>query len=72
MANPKYRISKARKGRRRAHHAIEFKSGSTCSNCNEVKHSHGVCEACGFYNGRQVLAPRTASLAMDNEFNTQG
>ena len=33
----------------------------TCKDCGEVKKAHFVCEACGKYNGRQVLEVKTGA-----------
>ncbi len=52
---PKRKISKGRRGRRRAHHGIEPKSLLTCSNCGEKKLPHRVCPNCGHYGGREVV-----------------
>jgi len=55
MAVPKKRTSKSRKGMRRSHHAIEFKSAvHDCPNCGELKLYHHICDSCGFYRGEQV------------------
>ncbi len=40
---------------RRSHHALKGISLSECKNCGELHRPHHVCDACGFYNGRQVL-----------------
>jgi large subunit ribosomal protein L32 len=29
---------------------------STCTNCGVAKLAHRVCNACGYYNGRQVIS----------------
>ncbi|MEM1204570.1 MAG: 50S ribosomal protein L32 [Acidobacteriota bacterium] len=55
MANPKRRHSKARRDKRRAHHALRAPGTSTCSNCGEIKLSHRVCPACGYYRDREVI-----------------
>ncbi len=55
MAVPKRRHSRARRGNRRAHQAIEMPARSTCSNCGEVKAPHEVCPHCGYYNNREVI-----------------
>lgn len=57
MANPKRRVSKARKNKRRAHDALPRVGTSTCSNCGARKLPHRVCPECGFYKGREVVEP---------------
>ncbi|MGB3861389.1 MAG: 50S ribosomal protein L32 [Candidatus Aminicenantaceae bacterium] len=55
MANPKRRHSHSRKGKRRAHDALENPALSLCSNCGSPKLPHRACPGCGFYKGRQVI-----------------
>jgi len=50
-AVPKRRISKGRKGRRRAHNAIKVKTCyKNALNVATVKRSHFECQYCGYYN----------------------
>lgn len=49
-AVPKRKTSKGRKGRRRAHNAIEVKPVTKCPKCGAVKRSHFECQYCGYYN----------------------
>ena len=58
MANPKRRHSKARRDKRRAHHALRNPSTSVCSECGEAKLPHRACPHCGHYRGREVVEPR--------------
>jgi large subunit ribosomal protein L32 len=53
---PKQRISRGRKNRRRAHHALKPKQLVQCSNCGEKRLPHRVCSHCGYYRGREVVA----------------
>jgi large subunit ribosomal protein L32 len=55
MANPKRRHSKARRDKRRAHHALSAPATSTCAECGEAKAPHRVCPHCGHYRGREVI-----------------
>jgi large subunit ribosomal protein L32 len=55
-AVPKSRISKGRRNRRRAHHALKLKTLIVCPNCRQKKLPHRVCVACGTYRGVQVLS----------------
>lgn len=52
---PPRRISKTRKRKRRTHFKLDVPGMMLCPNCGEVKLSHHVCKACGFYDGQQVL-----------------
>ena len=55
-AVPKSRISKSRRNRRRAHHALKLKTLIVCPNCQGKTLQHCVCMACGYYRGVQVLS----------------
>jgi large subunit ribosomal protein L32 len=55
-AVPKSRISKGRRNRRRAHHALKPRMLVVCPNCRQKKLPHRVCMACGTYRGVQVIA----------------
>lgn len=48
-ALPKRRISKARKGNRRAHNALAVPALSVCPKCGKAKRPHFKCAYCGFY-----------------------
>lgn len=56
MAVPKRKTSPSRKGMRRAHDALKPTNHGECGNCGEVKLPHHVCRACGYYDGRNVIA----------------
>ena len=55
-AHPKKKHSKGRKGKRAAHHFMQAPSLAECPQCHSAKLPHRVCPACGFYNGRAVVA----------------
>ena len=58
MAVPKKRMSRARKLSRRAQHdIITPPTLSSCSACGAPTRPHHVCNACGQYRGRQIIAP---------------
>jgi large subunit ribosomal protein L32 len=54
MALPKHKISKARRDKRRSHHALSPAKPSDCPNCGALRLPHRVCPSCGYYNGVQV------------------
>lgn len=60
-AVPKKKPSKTRQ--RHQHSAWRNKfalpSLQACPNCGEYKIPHRVCLACGMYNGRPVVEPKT-------------
>lgn len=55
MAVPKSKISKSKRGMRRAHAALSCESVNECPNCGEVKRPHHVCPSCGFYNSMEII-----------------
>jgi large subunit ribosomal protein L32 len=59
MAVPKKKVSKSRRNKRRAHHALPAASYTECPNCGELKRPHYVCGACGHYDGREVFETET-------------
>ncbi len=54
MAVPNRKISKSRKGMRRAHDHVAVPSVVLCS-CGEPTLPHRICPSCGTYRGRQML-----------------
>ena len=54
MAVPNRKISKSRKGMRRAHDKVEVPNVVLCS-CGEPTLPHRICPSCGTYRGRQML-----------------
>jgi large subunit ribosomal protein L32 len=63
MAVPKKRTSRARRDKRRAHHALHITSASeACASCGELKLRHHVCLHCGQYMGAQII-PQKAEEA---------
>ena len=55
MPVPKRRTSKARKGKRRSHHALVPVQTVVCKQCGHAMLPHTVCGHCGTYRGRKVL-----------------
>ena len=54
-AVPKRRISKSRRGRRRAHQALSAIHLVGCPECGELRRPHRMCPNCGTYKGRKIL-----------------
>jgi len=52
---PKRKLSKGRRDRRRAHHALKTPNLVACSNCGVMTLAHTICPKCGFYRGREVI-----------------
>ena len=55
MAVPKRKVSKSRRNMRRSHHRLRTVNLGECPNCGELKLAHHICQACGHYNGREVI-----------------
>lgn len=56
MASPKSKISRSRRGMRRAHTALEANGAHNCPNCSSLYKPHNVCPSCGYYKGKEVVA----------------
>ena len=54
-ALPKKKVSRARRGNRRAHIHLAVPTLMSCPQCQARKRTHHVCANCGTYNGNQVL-----------------
>ena len=54
-AVPKRKISKGRRDRRRAHHALSRPRLIVGPQCREPRLPHHVCPFCGHYRGREVV-----------------
>lgn len=67
---PPRRISKTRKRKRRTHYKIEVPGMMLCPNCGEMKLSHMICKACGFYDGRQIIAIKEKAAEEDADDKT--
>ena len=56
MPNPKHKISKARRDKRRANVKLTRPQLSACPQCLEPKLPHRVCLNCGTYKGKEMIA----------------
>lgn len=52
---PKRKISKGRRDRRRAHDALPAVHLVRCPQCGSLRKPHHVCPDCGTYKGETVL-----------------
>ena len=59
MPNPRRKISRSKRDKRRANWFGSLKSSNLieCSNCGEKKLPHYACPNCGHYRGNQVYTP---------------
>ncbi|MSQ40663.1 MAG: 50S ribosomal protein L32 [Dehalococcoidia bacterium] len=59
---PKKKHGISRSGRRKSLFAGKWvgrlPSLSVCPQCRQAKLSHQVCRHCGYYKGREVIAPK--------------
>lgn len=58
MAVPRNRHSNARKNTKRAHHAKVPKQLAECPNCKAKRLPHRICQSCGAYGDRIVIAQK--------------
>jgi large subunit ribosomal protein L32 len=56
MAVPKRKTSPSKRNMRRSHHALKPVNYQECSKCGELKLPHNLCQACGHYNGREIVS----------------
>jgi large subunit ribosomal protein L32 len=52
---PKRKLSRGRRDRRRAQDALTAQNLVQCSNCGEMRLPHRVCPSCGHYKGKEVV-----------------
>ncbi|HPN38637.1 MAG TPA: 50S ribosomal protein L32 [Melioribacteraceae bacterium] len=57
MPNPKRRMSKSRRDKRRANYKASAPTLGKCTNCGELKLSHRACPSCGHYAGKSMFVP---------------
>ncbi len=61
MAVPKRKVSKARRDKRRSNvWKLEMPGMVKCAHCGEYVLAHRVCKACGYYDGKQIIAAKEA------------
>lgn len=55
MANPKRRVSQARRRAKRQHQNLRPVALVRCSNCGTNIRPHTICYSCGHYRTKQVM-----------------
>ncbi len=61
MAVPKRKVSRTRRDKRRSSHwKLAIPGVVACPKCGEPRLPHRACKACGYYNGRDVIAVESA------------
>jgi len=59
MAVPKRKSSHARSAKRSAgQRKAQPATIVACANCQEPMEPHHICKSCGYYKGREVVAPK--------------
>ena len=58
MGVPKKRLTKRRQGNRRSqgHGKFNLIQMAVCSNCGNQVKPHVICQNCGFYKGKKIIA----------------
>ena len=64
MAVPKQKQSHARTSKRRAQHKVDAPGYNECPQCHSPRLPHRVCPECGYYRGREVVAPEAGEQAI--------
>ncbi len=59
MANPRSKMSKTRRDKRRTHYKATAPALTKCSNCGATIQMHHVCPECGYYRGQLAIATET-------------
>lgn len=64
MAVPKKKVSRSRRDERRYSSAYRLHAVNhvKCTNCGTPSLPHRVCSECGYYNGKQVAAAKSADV----------
>ena len=60
MAQPKRRWSKQRTHTKRSTWKLEAPNITTCKHCGEPVLPHRLCENCGYYDGKEIIAKKDA------------
>ena len=59
MAVPKRKTTPSKRNMRRSHDGLVIKNTMECPNCGELKLTHHVCSACGYYNKKVVIKSKS-------------
>lgn len=63
MATPKKRLSRSKRGMRRAHDFLTVTATNNCPNCSAIVQPHHVCPSCGYYKGKSIVTAATQDSA---------
>ncbi len=62
-ALPKKKRTRSRIGHRKIAYRLYVPQLSRCPQCPSMRRPHRVCDACGYYNGREVIIKGEAGQA---------
>lgn len=60
MGVQQHRRSKSNNRSRRAMQKLTAPKITECPQCHAFKEPHKMCSACGFYNGKEIIAAKVA------------
>ena len=66
MAVPKSKITRSKRGMRRAHDSLKAINVVECPNCGEQKIIHHICKACGYYGDKEII-PIVEDIDVDDD-----
>jgi large subunit ribosomal protein L32 len=69
-ALPKRKISKARKGNRRSHNALQVPAIVPCPKCGKAKRPHFKCDYCGFYGEVKKVSTKATKTVASKKVET--
>ncbi|MCY3597207.1 MAG: 50S ribosomal protein L32 [Rhodospirillales bacterium] len=55
MAVPRKKVTRSRRGHRRAHQRLKPVNAVACPHCGSYRRPHHVCGSCGHYRGRDFV-----------------
>ena len=58
MPVPKRKRSRSRRDKRFANKGIKVKATTVCKQCTAPLVPHVLCQGCGFYKGRKIIATK--------------
>ena len=69
MAVPKRKTTPSKRKMRRSHDSLLKQNVMECPNCGELKLTHHVCQACGYYNKKLIISSKEAESEEDSDSN---
>ena len=60
------KITRSKRGMRRAHDSLRAINVIECPNCGEQKITHHICKACGYYGDKEII-PIVEDIDVDDD-----